>query len=97
MSSSRGSSLVATPKKLVHTNISSSNLNLECKCEMKISPAILINKKYITAIRDFWPSKVNVGSQNCNPEDATTPRLLLRSWENARSMVNKETGLAPDS
>ena len=37
------------------------------KCEMKISPAVLINKKC------HWPPNVHEGSQNWDPADATAP------------------------
>ena len=39
-------------------------------CEMRISPAILINN--VTAISDFCPPNVNKSSPNCNPGGAAT-------------------------
>ena len=66
-------------------------------CEMKISPAILINKKCYSHQR-FLASKCEWGlpkhwsSRCCQP-----PQWLLRSWGNARSKANKGTELAPDS
>ena len=66
-------------------------------CEMKRSSAILINKKCDT-ISNFWPPNVDGSSPNWNPENAATlPWWLLKSWGNARSKVNKETRLIPDS
>ena len=63
---------------------------------MNISPAILINKK-CHSHRWFLVSKCEWLSQNCDPADAATTYGLLRSWGNARSKVNMETGLAPHS
>ena len=40
--------------------------------EMKIYPAISVNKK-CPVISDFWPPNVNEGSQNSDPADAATP------------------------
>ena len=66
-------------------------------CEMKISPAILINKKCYSHQR-FLASKCEWGlpkhwsSRCCQP-----PQWLLRSWGNAWSKANKGTELAPDS
>ena len=56
------------------------------KCEMKISPAILINKKC------HWPPNVHEGSQNWDPGDATTPHVDC--WGAERM---QEARLAPDS
>ena len=62
---------------------------------MKISPAILIGKKCHSHKR-FLASKCECGfpklRSSCHPQ-----QWLLGSWRNARSKVNKETGLAPDS
>ena len=72
-----------------------------CRCRKKISPAISINKK-CWVISDFWPPNVDEGPENrakclwssrcCHPQ-----QWLLRSCKNARSKVNKRTGLVPDS
>ena len=43
------------------------------KCEMKISPAILINKKCHT-ISDFWPPDLNESSRNFDPKDDAKPQ-----------------------
>ena len=56
------------------------------KCEMKISPAILINKKC------HWPPNVHEGSQNWDPGDATTPHVDC--WGAERMQGAR---LAPDS
>ena len=68
------------------------------KCEMKISPATLINKKWHRHQR-FQASKCQREIPSCNPtwQMLPLPQWLLRSWRNARSQVNKETGWAPDS
>ena len=47
---------------------------------------------------DFRPPNVNEGSQSHDPADATTSQQwLLRNHRNARSKVNKERGMTPDS
>ena len=66
-------------------------------CEMKISPAMLINKK-CHSHQHFLTSKCKwrlpkLGSSGC----CHSLWWLLRSWGNARSKMNKETGLAPGS
>ena len=63
------------------------------KCEMKISPDTLINKKWHRHQR-FLASKCEWGLLKLRSSGCW---WLLRSWGNARSKVNKETGLAPDS
>ena len=66
-------------------------------CTLKFKKPVW-NENNVTAISDFWPPKVKEGSPNWDPSDAAiTPQWLLRSWGNARSKVNKKTGLAPDS
>ena len=64
---------------------------------MKISPAILINKKCrshhrFVASKYEWALPKLRSSRGCHPSWG-----LLRSWGNARSKVNNETGLAPDT
>ena len=67
------------------------------QCEMKISPAILINKKCHSHQR-FLSSKWEWGLPKLQTRGCCHPlQWLLRSWGNARSKVNKETGLAQDS
>ena len=65
--------------------------------EMKISLAILLNKKcnshqQLLASKCEWGFPKLLSRGCCHP-----PKWLQRSWGNARSKVNKETGLAPDS
>lgn len=66
-------------------------------CEMKISPATLINKK-CHSHQDLWPPKVNMSSPNCNPPGASNPhqppppQWLLRSWGHEKSKMNKKMG-----
>ena len=62
----------------------------EQNCEMKISPAILINKKCHSQ-QQFLASKCQWGlwklwSSRCHQP----PQFLLRSWQNARSNVNRK-------
>ena len=70
--------------------------------EMKISPAILINRRY-TAIDDFCLPNVNKGSQTDPADMATTTTSSPHHGDsrgvqgNARNKGNKKTGLAPDS
>ena len=49
-------------------------------CEMKLSPAISVDKK-CRSYQDVWSPTVNAGSPNCYPEDAGIPpaRWLRRS------------------
>ena len=66
-------------------------------CEMRWSPAILINKKCCShqrfvASKYEWALPKLRSSRCCHPSWG-----LLRSWGNARSKVNNETGLAPDT
>lgn len=61
-------------------------------CEMKISPAMLINKKCHSHQR-VLTSNVNEVSQNFDPADATIPHMTAESWRMQESKVNKETGL----
>ena len=61
-------------------------------CEMKISPAVSINKK-CHSLQRFLASKCEWGlsklqSSSCHQR----PQRLLRSWGNARTKVKKETG-----
>ena len=71
--------------------------NVYCFCEMKISPAMLINKR-CHSHQHFLTSKCEwrlpkLGSSGC----CHSLWWLLRSWGNARSKMNKETRLAPGS
>ena len=66
-------------------------------CEMKISPAILINRKchshqWFLASKCEWELPKLWSCGCCHP-----PQWLMRSWGYARSKVNKETRLAPES
>ena len=64
--------------------------------EMEISPAMLIHKKchshqwFLAQCEEELPNLQS--SRCCHP-----PKWLLKNWGNARSKVNKETGLPPDS
>ena len=63
---------------------------------MKISPAILLNKKchshgQFLASKCEWEFPKLQSRGCCHP-----PKWLQRSWGNMRSKANKETGLAPD-
>ena len=65
--------------------------------EMKISPAILLNKKchsnqQLLASKCEWGLPKLQSRGCCHP-----PKWLQKSWGNERSRANKETGLAPDS
>ena len=65
-------------------------------CEMKISPATLINKKWHRH-QQFLASKCEWGLPKLQSSGySQAPWWLLRSWGNARSKMNKGTGLAPD-
>ena len=62
-------------------------------CKVKIPPAILISKKChshqrFLAFKGEWGFPILQSTGCCRP-----PPWLLRSWGNARSKVNKETGL----
>lgn len=68
-----------------------------CSCEIKISPAILINI-LINQCHSHqwftwgWLRALKLWSSRC-----CHPPVVMRSWENESSQVNEETGLAPDS
>ena len=67
-------------------------------CERKIFPAIPINKK-CHSHQQFLASQCEWGfpkhwSSRCHPP---SQQWLLRTWGNARSKVNKETRLVPES
>ena len=64
-------------------------------CEVKISPAILINKKInikqdVTAISGFWPPNVNEGSPHCNPLDSATPELIAEELGECKQQVKQD-------
>ena len=81
----------------VHPKEMTADIRARRRCEMKIAPAISINKK-CHSHQWFLASKWEWGLPKLRSSGCCQLlRWLLRSWGNARSRRNTKPGLAPDS